>query len=134
MTRKYSNANDSNVLIAAPIMPNIGSKTKLETIATINERKVKKNNNAVFYSATRRVYIKGVNDIFTVYPNPAVNKINIKGQFNGTIHIRLLDISGKTILLKTTTMANIAEIDLPKLPSGIYMLHINETVRKLAIR
>jgi len=80
------------------------------------------------------VYIESENDQFTVYPNPAHNKLFIKANYNGFIDVKLLDVSGKSVLLKRSMLNIVGEIDLPSLPAGIYVLRINNTVRKLIIQ
>lgn len=96
--------------------------------------KVTEKGNAVFYSLIRRVYIESENDEFIVYPNPAHTKLFIKANYNGFIDVRLLDVTGKSVLLKRSMLNILGEIDLPSLPAGIYILRINNTVRKLVIR
>jgi hypothetical protein len=96
--------------------------------------KVTEKNNAAFYSLIRRVYIESENDEFIVYPNPAHTKLFIKANYNGFIDVRLLDVSGKSVMLKRSMLNILGEIDLPALPAGIYILRINNTVRKLVIR
>lgn len=96
--------------------------------------KITGKNNSVHYSPVRRIYINGIKEAFTVYPNPAVNKLKIEGSFSGTLYIKLLDVSGKIVLLKKVMMNNALEINLPGLHPGIYMLYINDNVRKLAVR
>ncbi|MEO8406488.1 MAG: T9SS type A sorting domain-containing protein, partial [Chitinophagaceae bacterium] len=93
-----------------------------------------KKTNAVSYSSVRRAYIENDNDKIVVYPNPASNKFFIKNSTGGMINIRLMDISGKIVLQKSMLVYNTTEVDLPSLPSGIYMLHINDLVKKLIIK
>lgn len=110
--------------------------TDVNTLPGYNSYRLKviEKSNAVFYSLIRRVYIESENDQFTIYPNPARNKIFIKADYNGFIDIRLLDITGKSVLLKRSRLNILGEVDLPSLPAGVYVLHINNTVRKLVIQ
>lgn len=89
-------------------------------------------NNTLSYSPVRQV-ITGITNEFLIYPNPARGKIMIAGNMNGPAVIKLLDVSGKIILQKTIVNTP-AEIILPNLSSGIYLLRINQSVQKLIIR
>ena len=61
-------------------------------------------------------------DVITISPNPAVNRIEIKG--SKIINIKIYSITGS--LLKETTVADTDEIviDISSLSSGIYMVKI----------
>ena len=89
-------------------------------------------NNILSYSPVRQV-IAGKNNEFSIYPNPATNKIFITGNFNYPASLKLLDLSGKIIFQKNL-LTSPATIDLPHLPAGIYFLRVNEAVQKLVIR
>ena len=72
-------------------------------------------------TATEEPSIKNVNipaKRFSVYPNPAKDKLNIK--VNGKAIISLSDQSGKTILTKTINGNDV--INISNLPSGSYYL------------
>jgi hypothetical protein len=88
----------------------------------------------VFYSLIRRVYIESENDQFTLYPNPAHDKIFIKGNYNGFIDLKMLDITGKPVMMKRMVMNRLSEIALPALSAGVYTLYINNAIKKLVIR
>jgi hypothetical protein len=47
--------------------------------------------------------------------------------------MKLLDASGK-IIFRKNILTNPAEINLPSLPAGIYVLTVNQSVQKLIIR
>jgi hypothetical protein len=96
--------------------------------------KIIEKNSDFFYSPIRRVFVGDKKEPLAIYPNPAINKISIKGNFTGSTDIRLVDISGKLVLHKKTGTGNNTELILPGLTPGIYILHINETVNKLVIR
>ncbi|MBL0272780.1 MAG: T9SS type A sorting domain-containing protein [Chitinophagaceae bacterium] len=89
-------------------------------------------NNTLSYSPVRQVVTGNTNE-FLIYPNPARDKIMIAGNMNGPAVIKLLDVSGKIILQKNIVNTP-AEINLPNLSSGIYLLRINQSVQKLVIR
>ncbi len=89
-------------------------------------------NNTLSYSPVRQVTTGKYNE-FSIYPNPATNKIFITGNFNYPASLKLLDLSGKIIFQKNL-LNSPATIDLPHLPAGIYFLRVNEAVQKLVIR
>ena len=65
---------------------------------------------------------------FNAYPNPTSDKlfINFKG-WEGQKEIRLFDMTGKTIYLKTIS-DKIFEIDVSTYPKGIYLLDVNNGI------
>lgn len=91
-------------------------------------------NNSIVYSVQKRVFIK-YNDRYTVYPNPAKNKITIKGKLDAGTLIVLTDISGKVINEKRISSTVISpEIILPAVPPGIYFIKVENDVMKIVIR
>lgn len=90
-------------------------------------------NGAITYSTVQRVFIDGGYKTFTIYPNPANNKIIIDGDFNSATEMKLSDVSGK-ILLTRKIINRQTEIALPPLSNGIYFINIDQTVRKLVIQ
>jgi len=67
---------------------------------------------------------------FSIYPNPANEKLTIKAMVieAKTIHVSLIDIVGKTILtreIKLSSGSNIKEISLDNINKGVYILRIN---------
>lgn len=59
-------------------------------------------------------------DVFTVYPNPAADRITIKHDLNKTVYWQLLNSVGQTIEQGTDT-----EIRTGHLPRGLYILSIS---------
>ncbi len=94
---------------------------------------IREKSTAVYYSEIRRIFYDVDDTEFLLYPNPAYNKINIYRKTDGTATIKIADITGKTILQKII-WNRLEEILLPVLPSGIYLLTINQSVKKLVIR
>ena len=91
-------------------------------------------NNEVFYSPTQRIFID-INNEFDIYPNPATSQLNVTGNFSSLTMFTLSDLSGKLIWQKKIfSNRNMVKIDLPPLPPGIYMIRINDSVKKLVIR
>jgi hypothetical protein len=96
--------------------------------------KVIAKNGAIYYSLIRRVYIESENDGFALYPNPAHDKLFIKANYNGFIDLKLLDVTGKPVMLKRSRMNMGVKIDLPSLSAGVYILYINNAMKKLVIQ
>jgi hypothetical protein len=94
--------------------------------------KITENNNRVYYSSTRHILI-AAKEAFTVYPNPASDKIIIRGHFITATNMQLMDITGKTIL-QCQLNSPVTEIKLPTLLKGIYLLQIGNITNKLVIR
>lgn len=68
------------------------------------------------------------NDI-TIFPNPTTSLLNIRSEKLVIREVRILDISGRTLF---KTNHNI--IDLSALPSGIYLVEINHSIRKKVVK
>lgn len=94
--------------------------------------RINEKNNSVVYSAIQQVYADLTKNTFTVYPNPAIDKISVLGNFKNPSVLFLFDINGKLVLQKQL-ISNFTSITLPYLSPGIYMLRVNETVQKLII-
>ena len=74
------------------------------------------------------------NDRFTVYPNPASDKIMITGKLNTGTVIKLTDITGKEIKrIITNTSSSFMELLLPSLDPGIYYLRVDNYTEKIMI-
>jgi hypothetical protein len=63
-------------------------------------------------------------DLFSIYPNPTTDILNIKGDLTGKI-IEILDISGKSHI-KTLNKS----IDVSDLTTGVYFLKVDNSVKK----
>jgi hypothetical protein len=95
--------------------------------------KIVAKNNSHIYSTLKRVVIN-VEEPFLVYPNPASGKIVIKGNMNQNTMIKITDITGREIKkIITNTSLNSCEILLPRLDTGIYLLHVNNYIEKILI-
>jgi hypothetical protein len=91
-----------------------------------------KDNNTI-YSLQKRVVLKAINP-FTVFPNPAKNKITIQGRLNAGALIKLIDLNGKTVTeIRTNTSLHSLELGLPVLSPGIYILHVDNYIEKIMI-
>ncbi|MDP4268195.1 MAG: T9SS type A sorting domain-containing protein, partial [Bacteroidota bacterium] len=65
------------------------------------------------------------------YPNPVTDKLYITGNFNGTtyVNISVRDINGKlvqNIINETTNGQLTKELNVSKLGTGIYFIHVQE--------
>ena len=91
-----------------------------------------KDNNTI-YSLQKRVILRPTNP-FTVFPNPAKNKITINGKLDAGTSIKVIDINGKTVKeIRTNTSLNSMEVELPLLSPGIYILHVDNYIEKIMI-
>jgi hypothetical protein len=82
--------------------------------------------------------VRVLNDLVTVYPNPAQDKIrlewNQKYGLEKIQQIKIVDVSGKEMYLdKTLLSSSLIEIPIQQLPSGVYLLSI-ETEKSFAVQ
>jgi hypothetical protein len=64
------------------------------------------------------------NDVFTVYPNPAVNVVNIKmAETSKNAMVKIFNMNGKVLYNNTITGLN-NQIDVSMLPNGVYNLTV----------
>jgi len=73
-------------------------------------------------------YTTGIKDIdielFNVYPNPFVNKINVSGNIGDIKSVEMMDLTGRKINVQTTV--NIADISMntADLTQGLFLLNV----------
>jgi hypothetical protein len=91
------------------------------------------NDGSHYYSPIRKIWNgQGFAD-FVIYPNPSSGKVFVRGELlNGEL-IKLLDISGKTIWQQVIRNST-AELMLPPLPPGVYLVQHGNQTKKLVIR
>ena len=65
---------------------------------------------------------------FSVFPNPTSSKLTLEGPVDPSIHLRLIDASGK-ILQTSKINQNKTEIDVSTLISGLYLIVIYKDQR-----
>jgi Secretion system C-terminal sorting domain len=95
--------------------------------------KINKKSNAVVYSSIQKVFVPAKNKEITVYPNPAGKTIFITG-ITSSPELGLFDLSGKLLWQKRiVTNQNSIEVDLPFLPSGVYMMRIDTVMKKIVV-
>lgn len=70
----------------------------------------------------------------SAYPNPVTNKVNLNiPDIKGTASISVFDVYGKMVM--QTTTANIrSEMDLSRLPSGVYMIKVMNNGKESSIK
>jgi len=103
--------------------------------ANLYRLKIIEKNNTFFYSNVQEVILNTKNEHFVIYPNPASNRFAIKGEISAYTHIKLFELTGKLIWQKTQLVTtNRLIVDLPALTPGVYLLKLNEEIKKLVIR
>ncbi len=68
------------------------------------------------------------NDI-TILPNPTNSLLHIRSENLAIQEVRLIDISGRTLLLTDQNILNLSTF-----PSGIYIVEINHSIRKKVVK
>ncbi|MFT6850932.1 MAG: hypothetical protein ACJATA_001749 [Sphingobacteriales bacterium] len=68
---------------------------------------------------------------FTIYPNPASNKLQIKSNLNTKLinQVKIIDLQGRTILNKMNLNNSEINIDVSNLNPGFYLTIINEEIK-----
>jgi hypothetical protein len=95
--------------------------------------KIIEKNLSAYYSPSRLILIADQPGAFSIYPNPASDKITVTGNFSNGTDLLLFGMNGKK-LLQRKLISNITDITLPALTKGIYMIRIDETTQKLVIQ
>ncbi|HET6766402.1 MAG TPA: T9SS type A sorting domain-containing protein [Chitinophagaceae bacterium] len=91
-----------------------------------------RDNNSI-YSAQKRITLKS-DDRYSIYPNPAKNKIHINGKIKAGSIIKFTDMSGRIIKeIITNGSLSSFEILLPTLSPGIYILNVDNYIEKIMI-
>ena len=67
---------------------------------------------------------ESIKNHFVLYPNPATNVLNIKGDFDSEESVTIYNMLGQTVLSKAVT-SNDESIDVASLAKGIYNLYFN---------
>lgn len=84
--------------------------------------------NVVYKANLNTLSIKAVNmpnAAFSIYPNPAGSRLNIKDLMQNEVEINIIDVLGN-VLLSTKEK----EIDISNLRSGVYFVRIGNSVQK----
>ena len=123
------------VTVAAQVNLHHYETTDPDPVAGENIYRLRVNgrNNTSIYSVQKRVVLK-FDDRFSVYPNPAKNKLTINGKLKPGSIIKLTDISGRLIKeIITNASLSSFEIMLPSLSPGIYLLNVDNYIEKIMI-
>jgi len=107
----------------------------LQPSADINYYRIKiiKKSGVTSYSSIRRVIVPGKNELVNIFPNPASKRIYVSG-INSPFQLFLFDQTGKLIWKKKIAASpGLVEVDLPSVSKGIYIIRINETIKKLIV-
>ena len=67
---------------------------------------------------------ESVKNHFVLYPNPAANVLNVKGDFDSEESITIYNMLGQTVLTKAV-ITNDGNIDISSLAKGIYNVYFN---------
>jgi hypothetical protein len=93
------------------------------------------------YDSTSSTHPDELRTQVTVFPNPAVNEISITsaGSMNPVTGIKIYNLLGSLVYVKTNIRTNNYKIELPDFQSGAYFIHINldngeSVVRKVMVR
>jgi hypothetical protein len=89
--------------------------------------------NQLTVSANKKITL-GSSPGFTVFPNPARNKIVVAGTFVAGDKIRLTDLNGRLIKENVVpARSQVFPFMLPDLPAGVYMIQIQNLTKKVII-
>ena len=134
---KINSFNDWVELSTIDAQDNLHHYEMFDTKPTAGENiyrlRVNGKDNSFAYSIQKRVLLE-YNDRFSIYPNPARNKITISGRLEMGTVIRLTDITGKELKkIITNTSSAFFELLLPPLNQGIYFLRVDNYTQKIVI-
>lgn len=124
-------------LTTIPVQANLHHYEMFDNDPFIGENvyrlRIKTKDNSTIYSVQKRIVIKITNP-FTVFPNPARDKITLTGKLDAGTWIKLMDINGKIVKqIRTNTSLHSLEIELPSSSPGIYILHVDNYIEKIMI-
>ncbi|PWH84143.1 peptidase [Algibacter marinivivus] len=76
---------------------------------------------------------------YSIFPNPASNLVTVKSKKDlGDVTLKLVDINGREVLTKRTSLIGEVELDVKGLQSGLYILNIKgdyiDTNEKIVIK
>lgn len=74
----------------------------------------------------RTVTSLNLKDEITLYPNPATDRVFIKGLSNTTEKVDVFNIQGKHISSKVIKNTNNINLDITELKSGIYLIYVTD--------
>jgi len=68
-------------------------------------------------------------DGLEIYPNPSKGILNLHSPGEGRMHLKLIDLAGKTVFDNTTSSGS-ATMDISHLENGLYLLQIDQNGKK----
>jgi len=82
------------------------------------------------YAGTTSVSAVAQSSNLSLFPNPAANSVTLKLEDNGTVHVTVLDISGKVVTENTyTARNNNIMLNISGLTPGVYTVKVQEEGR-----
>lgn len=134
---KKDDAGNWIEMMTVPAVNNTESYSLADTNPHTGENyyrlRITEKSTTVYYSNILRVVrIISVNE-FSCYPNPATHSFTVYRNTNGIADLRLNDMTGK-IVLQQKIWSKVEEILLPQLPAGIYLVRVNQSIKKIVIR
>jgi len=94
--------------------------------------KVIEKSNQFYYSKISKIDYKNFQPGFTFYPNPASRIITIIRDHDKKDIVLVTDLSGKFVFKKEIT-GRVASMELPILPKGLFLIQLENAVKKLVI-
>lgn len=94
--------------------------------------KIVESNNKISFSVIKQVDFDFYTKEFNIYPNPASRQMTVTGSFNSPALLQVFDYSGKFVIEKII-FNNYSVINLSALSPGIYLVRINEKIKKLVV-
>jgi chitinase len=70
----------------------------------------------------------GLNAIFSIYPNPAMDRLTIETAVSETLNLKIINVLGSVVIEKQVSQK--MTIDISALSPGIYLANISGTVQK----
>ncbi len=95
--------------------------------------KVQDKDGSSYYSEIRQVVFTSSGGDFRIFPNPSAGMVTVTGNFNNTGLLQVTDISGR-IVWQQPVVSNTARIELPRFPTGMYLVRYREIVKKLLVK
>lgn len=79
------------------------------------------------------------NDLFTIYPNPASDRLFLKsgGAVIGATQIEVMDAIGKVVLHQNVSFKDVkdeTQLDISSLPKGVYSVRVKAGVAQQTFR
>ncbi len=89
--------------------------------------------NTIVAKFKKATAIESLDAQIKLYPNPAVDYAIISGLQAGSV-VKLISLTGKTVLVKKIAFEGEARLELAHLPRGLYIVHAGDKVFKLQLQ